>query len=314
MAWKDLQQKIPLAVSKALKAVLEYDQYKPGDEFRLDYRNDYLVSLLHAFAPLIRAYFRYELFGLENIPARGRAVLVSNHGVLPVDAVLLMHAIQEAYGRWPKGLTDRRIFRIPLLRQFFMDLGIVLADPQTGQALLEREEIVLIMPGGAREAFKSSRERYKLFWQRRMGFVRLAIRTGAPIIPAVCIGIDDTYHLLLDGYSVAEKFFGKEPLLPITLPIGLGPLPLPVKLTHYVGKPIRFRYKPEDAENPAKVARLHRRVLAAMKTLLDHGLKERATQERSQRKTSFGPTPSAGSTLAPGAVENPGGSEEPSGQ
>jgi|YNPBryBLVA2012_1023415.scaffolds.fasta_scaffold03397_4 1-acyl-sn-glycerol-3-phosphate acyltransferase len=299
MAWKELlQQKIPPALSKALRAVLEYDRYKPGDEFRLDYRNDYLVSLLHAFAPLIRAYFRYELFGLENIPARGRAVLVSNHGVLPVDAVLLMHAIQEAYGRWPKGLTDRRIFRIPFLRQFFMDLGIVLADPQTGQALLEREEIVLIMPGGAREAFKSSRERYKLLWKRRMGFVRLAIRTGAPIIPAVCIGIDETYHLLLDGYSVAEKLFGKEPLLPITLPIGLGPLPLPVKLTQYVGKPIRFRYKPEDAEDPAKVARLHRRVLAAMNALLDHGMKERARLERRESAPAPGAGPEGASSEA----------------
>ncbi|MEW6442738.1 MAG: lysophospholipid acyltransferase family protein [bacterium] len=283
MAVKDWQQQISRAANKALNTILEYDQYKPGHEFRLDYRNDYLFTLLDAFAPLIRAYFRYELYGLENVPAMGRAVLVSNHGILPVDAVLLMHAIHEAYGRWPKGLTDRRIFRIPLLRQFFLDLGIVLADHETGSALLERDEIVYIMPGGAREAFKSSRERYKLLWKRRMGFVRLAIRTGSPIVPAVCIGIDETYHLLLDGYSVSERIFGKGALLPITLPIGLGPLPLPAKLTHYIGKPIRFRYRPEDAEDPTKVSRLHRRVLRTMRAMLQKGMEER---ERAKRESA----------------------------
>ena len=290
MAWKDWQRQIGGTLNKALRAVLEYDQYRPGDEFRLDHRKEYLVTLLDVFAPLIRAYFRYELFGLENIPAKGRAMLVSNHGMLPVDAVLLMHAVHEAYGRWPKGLTDRRIFRIPLLRQFFMDLGIVLADPQTGQALLEREGIVYIMPGGAREAFKSSRERYQLLWRQRMGFVRLAIRTGTPIIPAVCIGIDETYHLLLDGYSVSERIFGKGALLPITLPIGLGPLPLPAKLTHYVGKPIRFRYKPEDAEDAAKVGRLRRRVLRTMQAMLKHGMEERERQKQERRNPSHSHT------------------------
>jgi len=274
-----------LDLSKRLyTAVREYDRYIPGDELRLDYQNDYLLSLLEVFIPVIRAYFRYELFGLENIPEKGRAVLVSNHGILPVDGLLLDYAIKDAYGRWPRGLTDRRIFKIPIVRQFFMDLGIVLANPQTGQELLEREEIVYIMPGGAREAFKSNRERYELMWKRRMGFVRLAIRTGSPIIPAVCVGIDETYHVLFDGYRLSEKIFGKNVLLPITLPLGLGPLPLPVKLTHYIGKPIRFRYKPEDADDHQKVNRLHRRVLKNMQSLLKQGM-----EARKQLETAISP-------------------------
>ncbi len=257
------------------KAAITYDQYTPGDEFRLDYRNDFMMSLLEAFLPLIRAYFRYEVVDLENVPATGRAMLVSNHAILPVDALLLHCAIKDAFGRWPRGLTDRRIFRIPLLRQVFMDFGIVVAHPDTGQALLKGEEIVTIMPGGSREAFKSSRERYCLMWKRRKGFVRLAIQTGSPIVPAVCIGNDELYHVFFDGYGLSERIYGKGVLLPITLPVGLGPLPLPAKLTHYVGKPIRFRYRPEDAEDPKKVSRLHRRVVLAMQELLQRGLQER---------------------------------------
>ncbi len=279
--WQEVAARV---MGRLYAAARDYDRYAPGDELRLDYRNDYLLSLLEAFIPLIRAYFRYEVSGLGNIPSEGRAVLVSNHGILPVDGLLLNYAIKETYGRWPRGLTDRRVFRIPVLRQFFMDLGIVLGDPQTGQELLEREEIVFIMPGGAREAFKSSQDRYQLMWKRRMGFVRLAIRAGAPIIPVVCMGIDDTYHVLFDGYRLSERIFGKDVLLPITIPLGLGPLPLPAKLTHYVGKPVRFRYRPQDADDPQKVSRLHRRVLKGMQTLLQQGMETRVKERLSSSR------------------------------
>jgi 1-acyl-sn-glycerol-3-phosphate acyltransferase len=284
MALEQWQELISDLMSRLYRTAREYDRYIPGDELRLDYQNDYLLSMLEVFIPLISAYFRYEVIGLENIPPKGRAVLVSNHGILPVDALLLNYAIKEAYGRWPRGLTDKRIFKIPILRQFFMDLGIVLANPQTGQDLLEREEIVYIMPGGAREAFKSSRDRYELMWKRRMGFVRLAIRAQARIIPAVCIGIDEIYHVFFEGYHLSERIFGKDALLPITLPVGLGPLPLPVKLTHYIGKPIRFRCRPEDADDPQKVSRLHRRVLKSMKAMLQHGMEVREQQRVSASK------------------------------
>ncbi len=269
-------QKVSAFAGGLWSAANSIDQYSPGDEFRLDNGRGFYYYLIEKFLPLIRAYFRYEVIGLENVPAGGRAVLVANHGILPVDALLLHHAIKDAYGRWPRGLTDRRIFKIPFLRQAFIDLDIVLAHPETGQALLEREEIVTIMPGGSREAFKPSRERYKLMWKRRKGFVRLAIQTGSPIVPAVCIGNDELYHVFFDGYGLSERIYGKGALLPITLPIGLGPLPLPVKLTHYVGKPIRFRYRPEDAADTKKVNRLHGRVVRVMKDLLHKGLEERA--------------------------------------
>ena len=281
---KEVIETVSTLASRLWTAAATYDQYAPGDEFRLTHKNGSFFSLVETFLPIIRGYFRYEVFGLENVPAQGRAVLVANHAILPVDALLLHYAIKDAYGRWPRGLTDRRIFRIPFLRQIFMDLGIVLAHPDTGQALLEGEEIVTIMPGGSREAFKPSRERYNLMWKRRKGFVRLAIQTGSPIVPAVCIGNDELYHVFFEGYGLSERIYGKGALLPITLPVGLGPLPLPAKLTHYVGKPIRFRYRPEDAEDPEKVSRLHRRVVRTMQALLKKGLEEREALRRAKRE------------------------------
>ena len=112
-----------------------------------------------------------------------------------------------------------------------------------------------------------------------MGFVRLAIKTGSPIVPSVCIGIDEAYHVLFEGYKLSERVFGKGVFLPLSLPLGLGPLPFPVKLTHYVGEPIRFRYKPGDEDDPKKVARLHQRVLKSMELLFDRGMEEKEERE-----------------------------------
>jgi 1-acyl-sn-glycerol-3-phosphate acyltransferase len=98
-----------------LKAALSYDRYTPGDEVRPEYRNDFLLSLMGSLLPPIRGYCRYEVVGLESVRSSGRAVLAANHAILPVDALLLHHAIKEAFGRGPRGFTDWRVFRIPVL-------------------------------------------------------------------------------------------------------------------------------------------------------------------------------------------------------
>jgi hypothetical protein len=57
------------------QAALPYDRYTAGDELRLDYKSDFLLSLLETVLPLIRSYFRYEGVSLENIRSSGRAML-----------------------------------------------------------------------------------------------------------------------------------------------------------------------------------------------------------------------------------------------
>ena len=40
----------------------------------------------------------------------------------------------------------------------------------------------MCMPGGAYEAWKPSRDRYRLFWDGHYGFVRCALESGVPVV------------------------------------------------------------------------------------------------------------------------------------
>lgn len=270
-------------VRDALRAYVPRDRYAPGDEKRLELIRP---ETLHAMEPLervLKGYFRYEVKGLERVPRRGRGIIVSNHGLLPLDGWFLFYEIMRATGRWVRGLTDWRIYRIPGLRQFFMDMGMVVGSKENGDALLQREELIFIMPGGSKEAWKSSRYRYRLLWQGRYGFIKMALRNRAPIIPSANVGTDDTYRVFFDGYTTAYKLFrSKKALLPISLPVGLGLFPLPVKMTQYVGESIVLPYPPEAETDPAIVEECHELVKSKVYELIDLGLRER--EERALRK------------------------------
>eukprot|EP00197_Chlamydomonas_leiostraca_P012444 CAMPEP_0202879844 /NCGR_PEP_ID=MMETSP1391-20130828/34179_1 /ASSEMBLY_ACC=CAM_ASM_000867 /TAXON_ID=1034604 /ORGANISM="Chlamydomonas leiostraca, Strain SAG 11-49" /LENGTH=171 /DNA_ID=CAMNT_0049562249 /DNA_START=62 /DNA_END=574 /DNA_ORIENTATION=- len=69
--------------------------------------------------------------------------------------------------------------------------------------LLAGGEVVLLYPGGAREAFKRKDEKYKLLWPERAEFVRMAARFGATIIPFAAVGAEDGVNQVLDGRDLA---------------------------------------------------------------------------------------------------------------
>ena len=263
-------------IKSAWSLYLPTDNYKPGDENGMDLRRS---ELLHAMEPLewiLKSYFRYEVKGLENMPETGRAMIISNHGILPLDGWFLFYEIMRQTDRWPRGLTDWRIYKFPYLRQFFMDMGMIVGSHENGDRLLQNEELIFIMPGGSREAWKSSQFRYRLLWQGRYGFIRMALRNRCPIVPSANVGTDDTYYVLFNGYMTSYRLFRtRKALLPISLPVGLGVLPFPAKMTQYVGEPIVLPYPPEAANDPAILAECQNLVKSRVYELIDRGLAER---------------------------------------
>jgi 1-acyl-sn-glycerol-3-phosphate acyltransferase len=256
---------------------LPSDHYRPGDENRIDLMSEELIEKLGPMIRLFKSYFRYEVHGLEHVPKQGRAIIVSNHGLLPIDGWFLSYEIHRATGRWPRGLTDWRIFKLPWLRQLFLDMGTVVGTHENGDALLQAEQLLFIMPGGSKEAWKSSHYRYRLLWRGRTGFIRMALRNSCPIIPSANVGTDDTYRILFDGYTTSYKLFrSRKVLLPISIPIGIGLLPFPAKMTQYVGEAIRFPHPPEAADDPAVVEQCQELVKSKVYELIDLGLRERA--------------------------------------
>ncbi len=259
--------------------------YRRGDEERLDLQDVRAITRWMPAMGLLKRYFNYSVQGLENIPETGPALITMNHGPVPVDVPLLGAAIYRSTGRLARGLTDHAVFKMPVMREMFMAVGAVDGRHDTAEALLSRGNLVIVMPGGAPEAFKPSSKAYQLYWYRRMGFARLAIRAQVPIIPAACIGIDDLYTVPLDMFETGRKLFRMRSV-PFPLAWGRGPLPRRVRLTQYVGEPIHPQLPPEAADDDDAVLPFRDRVVEVMESMIADGLRDRARSGESRSRGS----------------------------
>lgn len=212
--------------------------YVKGYENRLDRFDIGFIARNIYIAGLMKLYFRYEVYGFENIPRKGPGIIVMNHGILPLDGFLLGMEILIRLSRLPRGLTDHIIFKVPFLREFFLATGIVDGNRDNALRILKKGGLLMVMPGGAREAIKLPDERYKLKWEGRSGFIEIARMSGAPIILSFCYGIDDIYEWIL------KKGGRKTEELNVPVLMGIGILPIPVKLTQVISRP--FFVSPGD--------------------------------------------------------------------
>lgn len=190
-----------------------------------------------AIARGLMAYHRYEVHGLENVPKEGAALIPCSHSLATYDSILLGAAIFLGTGRYPAGLADRRVFQTPGLAKIFDKLGAVEGTPDAGLRFLQSGHLLMLAPGGMREALRPSNRRYQVSWENRLGFARLAIRAQAPVILAACPASDDIFTLYDNPITpwVYRRF--KWPL-PFFRGLGLTWVPRPVKLVHYLSAPI----------------------------------------------------------------------------
>lgn len=196
--------------------------------------------LLRAVRPVVRALSRMHpirLEGAHHVP-RGAALLVGNHGMLGYESPFFFERVLAACGRMPIGLADRWFFRVPGLRDLVVRLGGCYGSAANGLRALRRGELVVVYPGGAREVFKSEADKYRCLWERSVGFVRLAIATGVPIVPFAAAGVDDTYRVVSHVRGSGRFLMGHGKYdLPIVWG-RLGVLPRPVPFWFEFGEPI----------------------------------------------------------------------------
>lgn len=233
-----------------------------------------LVSpqLVERAAPLMDALMRYHqhaVFGLENVPDEGPALMVINHSLATYDGLMLSTAIYRATGRMPTGLGDNKLFTVPGFAGLVRRAGIRPAGHRAGEALLDEGHIVGVAPGGMREALRPSDERYALRWQTRKGFIRLALRTGTPIMLAACPAADDLYTVYPSALT-AQIYRRFRAPLPIVRGWGPTLLPRPVRLVHLIGAPIAPPPLERDIDAfEAQVDRFHTEIVDQMRQLMD---------------------------------------------
>lgn len=238
------------------------------DPFGMDL--DYAVAAAGPLLWLYKHYFRVRTYGLEKVP-QGRVLLVANHsGQLPVDGAMIAVAMlaEADPPRAIRSMLERWVPTLPFVSTFFARCGQVVGTPENCIRLLEKDEAILVFPEGTKGINKLFRDRYQLapFGQ---GFMRLALATGAPIVPIAVIGAEEQAPALFDAKPLARLL--KMPAFPITPT--LLPIPLPARYHIYFGDPLTFEGRQDDDD--AVLGRKVQQVRSTIQSMVNVGLKER---------------------------------------
>jgi 1-acyl-sn-glycerol-3-phosphate acyltransferase len=241
--------------------------------------------LVNAAAPIAKRWFRFEVRGLESLPSQGGALVVANHsgGMLTPDVLIFASAFYGRFGyaRPLYTLGHDGMFVGPVA-DWLARLGVIRASTQNTADALRSRSIVLVFPGGIYDAYRPTLAENVVDFNGRTGYVRSAIDAGAPIVPAVSIGGQESQLFLTRGTWLAKRLGlsrFRSDILPVTLgfPFGLSVimppnLPLPTKIVTDVLEPIdivaRFGSEPDVADVDAHVR-------SVMQTALDRLARKR---------------------------------------
>jgi 1-acyl-sn-glycerol-3-phosphate acyltransferase len=194
-----------------------------------------------------RYWFRADVEGIENVPATGGALLVSNHsGALPPDALMIAKAIREEHAHpRPLNITVEHFFKgYPGFSMLVAKIGCVAAHPANVQRLLyDEEQLVLVFPEGRKGTEKLYKDRYRLRRFGRGGFVEAAMRARVPIVPVCVVGAEEAAPVFAQVGPLKRLtgllYFPITPTFPhFGLPGMLGYLPAKFKLRFL--DPVRF--------------------------------------------------------------------------
>jgi 1-acyl-sn-glycerol-3-phosphate acyltransferase len=156
-----------------------------------------LYRTLHAILPpIINALYRPWTEGLDNIPTSGPGILASNH-LSFLDSIFLPATVER-----PVYFLGKSDYFSGWQRYFFENVGVMPvhrgggdageASLRKGQEILDSGKLLGIYPEGTRSPDGR-------LYRGKTGPVRLAMRTGAPIIPVAMLG---TFEILPPGQSM----------------------------------------------------------------------------------------------------------------
>ncbi|HXX89168.1 MAG TPA: lysophospholipid acyltransferase family protein [Acidimicrobiales bacterium] len=242
-------------------------------------------AFIRRLAPLIARYagfFQPEVRGIEHLPETGPVLLVGNHSstaYMPDMWITTLAVLGwRGLGQPAYVLTHNLFLSLPGLRSILARLGCIPADRAQAEAALADKALVLVYPGGDYEACRPWSDRDRIDFAGRQGFVRLALRSGAPVVPVVAQGAQHTVVVLSRGQGMARAF-GLGRLRVKVFPIMVGPpfgvtpippLPMPAAITvEFLPHLDWSGFGPEAADDQAVVDACYKEITGLMQATLD---------------------------------------------
>lgn len=218
----------------------------------------------------LEKYFRLQVEGIEHIPQRGAFILAANHsGFSGLDAMIIAHIVRKQTRRQVRVLTHRLWFMTKVTAVPAERLGFTEANMRNGLKILEKKQPILIFPEGELGNFKPSTKAYDL-QEFKTGFVRLALKSSAPIIPILVIGAEES-HINLSQLKLSQYFKG------LVLPIPLNLVPLPAKWRIQFLPPVHLPFESDKADDREITTELAEEIRSSMQKGLHPLLLRRGT-------------------------------------
>jgi 1-acyl-sn-glycerol-3-phosphate acyltransferase len=233
--------------------------------------------------PLMDYWFRMEMEGWDRLPDPP-ALLIGIHTGAPFvwDAWTVGVQWWRRFGseRVLHGTAHDALMAAPLVGDYFRKMGVLPAAPDSITAALAAGHDVALWPGGEVDSLRPWTDRDKAVLGGRTGFVKLAIRSGVPIVPMATVGGADSMPVLLRGRRLARWLqldkIARLKVFPIAIsaPWGIGPamlpeLPLPTKIRTAFLEPIELDSNPDRANDDEYVQAKYEEVRASIQTGMD---------------------------------------------
>ena len=202
---------------------------------------DRLASILAPF----RRVTQPKVLGIEHIPHRP-VLFVGNHSRYALlDVPLMMGELWTRRRIVVRALGEHAHYSLPVWRDLLTMAGMVRGTRANVRVLMRDRQNILVFPGGTGEVFKGRGKNYELIWKERLGFARLAIEFGYPIVPFAAVGAEEMLHVVVDREmpvaaqvsALMRRLVGL-PLPPIPRGIGTSLVPRPERLYFWFGEPV----------------------------------------------------------------------------
>ncbi|KAI1920245.1 diacylglycerol O-acyltransferase 1 [Ophidiomyces ophidiicola] len=253
-------------------------------------------------------YFPARLHRSEVLPPTRKYIFGYHpHGIISHGAFAAFATEALGFSKLFPGITNTLLtldsnFRLPFYRDYALAMGLASVSRESCENLLSKGgqdnegmgRAITIVVGGARESLDAQPHKVRLILKRRKGFIKLAIRTGADLVPVLAFGENELYkQVASDQHPIIHKVqLLVKRTMGFTIPlfhargvfnydVGLMPYRRPLNIV--VGRPIPVvqqinRDKIEDAY----VDDLHAKYVTGLQSLWDEWKDTFATERESE--------------------------------
>ena len=219
---------------------------------------------------LFASYFPARLHRSAVLPPTRKYIFGYHpHGIISHGAFAAFATEALGFSHLFPGITNTLLtldsnFRVPFYRDYALAMGLASVSRESCENILSKGgangegmgRAITIVVGGARESLDAQPYNLRLVLKRRKGFIKLAIRTGADLVPVLAFGENELYDqvsseshpMVHKGQMLAKKVLG------FTVPLfhargvfnyDVGMMPYRRPLNVVVGRPIKVVQQPE---------------------------------------------------------------------